>query len=308
MEVLDVLEEPKSSSSHSFDVLYKKCRELVELFCKENLDYQLIGKFAVALKYRDEISIDVSTIQIHLNEKDIERFHQICQNLNLHFKDNRLHSPKVLKDGVVMGDAEVVVLLDDIPLLEVFCFERLVDGTIISKEYYQDEEDNSRAMETIYGSKLAKEIYGKGFIEFFGYTIPIISFEYLFLQKQFDDDILEFLETKIENRIVSTIRNLMKQEYVVQFVVINELPEADTINHHLMENDNTDISQMLLAAQLADLSDTQNLAFLEAKQLHKTVKPEEEEEGFSTPYLIIVITLMLFVLGLSGCIIFKLFY
>lgn len=301
-ELLDEVEILKNDNSNSYDNLYKLFQELVGLFQEKNLDYQLVGDFAIMLKYGNEITTDISTIQINLNEKDMESFCEICKALNLKLQDNRLCSNKILENEEISGDEEVMVYYDDKPLLIIHCFERLVDGTIISKNYYQDGDDNPRAKEIIYGSKLVKEIFDKDYIEFFGYMVPIVSFEYLFIEKKIKYNLLNYLETKVDNRQISNIRNLMKTDKVTQFVLVNDL---DITNTNLIEIDNNDISHILLEAQNNDLNETQNLEFLKEKLVHKD--EGLNETGFSTTHIIIIIILIVLVLLLMGLIIFKLF-
>lgn len=289
---------------HPYDTLYTKFCELMKLFQKEGLDYQLNGEFSVSLKYRNEFFPMSSIIQINLNEKDIKRFESICNNLNITVKDNRMHSLKKLGEKGITGPSEIVALYNDIPLMEIHSFERLVDGTFILKDYYQDDEHHTKAQETIFGSKLAKEIFKKDNLNLMDYTIPIVSIEYLFLEKTASLKLINFLEKKIDNRRVSNIRNLLRCDKAVQFVLINELPNANIINHDSIENDNTDISHMILDAHANDISETQNLEFLKTKQLHKI---DDDEKKQSTLYLIITSILTILVLLLISFILCKMF-
>ena len=286
---------------HLNDTLYKKFQELVGLFQEKNLDYQLVGDFAISLKYKDEFSTSIDYIQINLSEQDIEKLYEICKQLKLKLQDKRMYSDKTLKDGEIVGDNEVVVYHENKPLLMVHCFERLVDGTIIAKDYYLDGDDNPRARETIYSSKLSKEIFGRDSIDFFGYVVPIVSLEYLFILKNMDKQLLEFIETKIDNRRVSTIRNLLRTDKVVQFVLVNDLDKTST---GILEIDNNDISHILLEAQNNDLNETQNLEFLKKKLIHKN--DIVNETGFSNVYIIVIIVLVILVLLVMGLIVFKL--
>lgn len=300
----DSINSVSASVGHSYDILYSKFCELMKLFQKEGLDYQLDGEFAVSLKYKDEFFPTSSIIQINLNEKDIKRFESICNTLNITVQDNRMHSSKKIGENGITGPAEIISFYEDTPLIEIHSFERLVDGTFIIKDYYQDDEHHTKAQETIYGNKLAKEIFKKDYLTMMGYTIPIVSIEYLFLEKKHSSKLLNFLEKKIDNRKASTIRNLLRCDKVVQFVLINDLPSTNTINYNSIENDNTDISHMILDAHANDISETQNLEFLKTKQLHKI---DENEQKHSTLYLIVISILTIITLFLISFILYKTF-
>lgn len=299
-ELLNKVKNLEPNNSHSYDILYSKFQELVGLSQERNLDYQLTGNFVVALKYNGEIAANIDNIQINLNEKDIENLYEICKSLKLRLQDNRLYSDKILKNEKIIGNDEIIVFYEDKPLLVVHPFERLVDGTIIMKDYYHDGDDNPRAREIIYSSKLAKEIFGRDSIEFFGYMVPIVSLEYLFISQEIDSNLLEFIETRIDNRRVTTIKNLMKNDKVIQYVLVNDLDKTNTIT---IEINNNDISHQLLEAQNNDLNETQNLEFLKEKLVHKN--EIVNETGFSRIYIIIIILIILVLLVL-GLIIFKL--
>ncbi len=293
-----------SSSPQNNELITSRFLELIKELQKEGIDYQLTGPFSAYLKYDKDFADTFASIQIHLNEKDMERFKKICQEISLDVKDRRLSSPKIIKDGVSLGDEAVLVYYGTELFLEVFCFERLVDGTIISKDYYHDDENNPRARESIFSSKLAKEVFGRDSILYFGYLIPIVSWEYLYLMKDGNQNFLDFIETKVDQRKISNIRSLLKTDKVVQFVMVDELPESSQINSNLMENDNSKISQMLLDST-REFSETENLEFLKTKQLRKI--DENYERGAITRYAVVVVFLCLLILILIGLILTKLF-
>ncbi len=298
------IEELTDSSTSRNEFLTSRFHELIEMLQKEGIDYQLMGPFSAYLKFHDDFQYTIPSIQIHLNEKDIERFKNICQNLSLEVRDQRLSSLKTIKDGISLGEEAVTVYDDAHLFIDVFCFERLADGTIISKDYYHDDDNNPRAKESIFSSKLAKEIFGRDTISFFGYMIPVVSWEYLFIMKEGNPLFLNFIESKIDQRKTSIIRNLMKTDKVVQYVLVSDLPETSQINSNLIENDNTKISQMLLDST-REFSETENLEFLKTKQLRKI--DENYEKGAITRYAVISVLLSILVLIFIVLILTKIF-
>ena len=301
-ELLDVEEEKAlnhNSSSHN-DLITAKFHQLINGLQKEGVDYQVVGAFSAYLKYHDEYSYEIPSISIHLNEKDMECFKKICHDLSFDVRDNRLSSPKTMKNGIIQGNQEVTVYDGESLFLNVFCFERLVDGTILSKEYYQDDEHNFRVKESIFSSKLAKEIFERDSVLFFGYMIPIVSFEYLSIIRLGDSSFNDFIQTKINERRQYNIQNLMKTDKIIQYVPVHELPESS----YSFKTRGSNINQILLDST-REFSETENLEFLKTKQIHKI--DESYESGSITRYAVVVILLSIMVLIFIILILIKIF-
>ena len=216
--------------SKNHEIIYSKLKELIILLENDNVDYQLAGALCGYIKYNQESNRCHEDIDININEKDISKFKNACEKLGLSFQDNRLSSPRVLKDGIPVGEHEIIAKEKNSDFhIGAFPFERLADGTIISKGYYHDEHGNPCCKETIIGSRLAKEIFDKEKMDFGGCQLCITSPEYVYILKQYtnkekDKHDIIFLQSKINKEKYKHIKSLLATEIATQYVQVMDLP------------------------------------------------------------------------------------
>ena len=290
MDVLDTL------SFYNYETLLKEFLKLIPSLQGSGIDYQLSGNFSVYLKFHQRIQANQAIIQINLNENDLISFKQICEASHLVIQDNRI-SPQKLKDNV----SDIIVLLDDTPFIEIKLFERLIDGTIILKDYYYDG-DYLKIKESIFGTDLAKKIFEEETIPLNGYDISIVSLEYLSIQRGMEHDFYQAIDSRINKQKSLEISQLMQSEMVVQNIVVDSLTIPNIIDTKY-NHDQNEIQQIKLDSSFTDFSETLNLEFLKTKQLHKI--EETSESGFVSKYAIIVSILMFLVILLIILIILK---
>lgn len=221
------------------EIIYGRLEQLVRLLNKNGVDYQLAGALCGYLKYGEESDRCHDDIDINLNEQDIGKFQRICESIGLNFEDNRLSSPRVLKNGIPSGEHEVISRDPDSDFhIGVFPFERLEDGTVISKGYYHDEQGDSCCREEIYSPELASELFGHEEIDFRGTPVTITPPEYIYMLKNYtrnqkDMHDIEFLENKIDKDKVAKIQKLSREGKVVQNVPVNSVPNVDIHNSYI---------------------------------------------------------------------------
>lgn len=276
-------DEKKVQENH--DEIYSKLEQLIKLLNEENIDYQLAGSLCGYLKYGEESDRCHDDIDINLNELDIDKFKRVCLKMGLEFKDNRMTSSRVLKEGIPSGEHEVIATLDGSDFhIGAFCFERLADGTVISKGYYHDEDGNPCAREEILSPELARETFGSEEIEFRGQKLFITPPEQIYLFKKYtksEKDLhdIQFLEDKIDAEKLKRIRNLNKTDRYIQCVPVHTLPEP------YERNINDELVNML--------DDKKE----EVKEENSKVLRKESNEGFATKYAIII-TMFLVIVGI----------
>ena len=274
------------------EVIYTKLVQLVDLLDEYDIDYQLAGALCGYLKYGEESTRCHEDIDLHVNEKDMNKFHVVCSMLGLHFADNRLHSPRVLKNEIPSGEHEVIATMDDSDFhVGAFCFERLADGTIISKGYYHDDLGRNCAREEIISSQLAQEIFGSDYAEYEGRRICITSPEYIYLLKQYthsekDSHDIEFLESRIDPEKLQRIKSLKDSDKVIQHVFVTDVPPVEEV-------EKTDSNQEELDGMFEDSSLEYSQEQEKAKQFSKK-KPTNDanQNGFVTFILIIAVLLI----------------
>ena len=196
--------------------IYNRLEMLVKKLNEAQIDYQLAGALCAYIKYGVESSRTHDDIDINLNEDDIVKFKKICEEMGLHFQDNRLNSPRVLKNGILSGEHEVIATLDGSDFhIGAFCFERKLDGTIINKGYYHDENNSPCCRCDIISPELANEIFGRKEVDFRGQKLFITPPEYVYKLKSYtkkDKDLADiiFMKERIDKSKLERINQLSK--------------------------------------------------------------------------------------------------
>ena len=80
--------------------IYTMLEILVKKLNERGIDYQLAGALCAYIKYGVESNRTHDDIDINLNEVDINKFKEICEEMGLQFHDNRLTTSRVLKNGI----------------------------------------------------------------------------------------------------------------------------------------------------------------------------------------------------------------
>ena len=196
--------------------IYTTLEILVKKLNERGVDYQLAGALCAYIKYGVESNRTQDDIDINLNEVDINKFKEICEEMGLQFHDNRLTTSRVLKNGIPVGTHEVLATLDSSNFhIGVFCFERKNDGTIVNKGYYHDENGQVYTRDDIISSALANEIFGREQVDFRGQKLTITPPEYVYKLKSYtkkDKDLvdIEFMKSRIDKDKLERIDKLSK--------------------------------------------------------------------------------------------------
>ena len=226
-ELEKLVEEKKKHLNAQFDptivqknheFVYAKLRKLIKLLNRSGADYHLAGALAAYVYYGEESTRVHDDIDIHINEKDMNKLKNACEALGFTFHDKRLNSPRVLINGIPTGKHEISATSDKSDFhIGAFCFERMPDGSIISKGYYHDENNKACAREVILSPELAKEIYLKKPIYFRDLPVLITAPEYLYSLKNYtktEKDLVDiaFLEKHIDREKLARMRILSKTD------------------------------------------------------------------------------------------------
>lgn len=194
--------------------IYGKLEILVQKLNEKEIDYQLAGALCAYIKYGQESQRTHDDIDINLNEEDIDKFREVCEEMGLTFNDNRLATPRVLKNGIPSGEHEVIATLENSDFhIGAFCFERKPDGTIVNKGYYHDEKGQVFSRDDIISPELASEIFGKETVDFRGQKLVITPPEYIYRLKNYtknnkDKFDIGFMQDKIDREKLERISRL----------------------------------------------------------------------------------------------------
>ena len=224
-------DKDKVKANH--EMIYSKLKQLAKRLDEEGVDYYLAGALCGYIKFGEESNRCHDDIDININEKDLDKFKKICKEMGLIFKDKRFDSPRVLENGICVGDHEVLAEEEGSDFhIGAFPFERLADGTVISKGYYKDEDGKPCCREIIYSSSLASEILSDRPVNFDGQPIYVSAPEYVYMLKKYtnkskDKADIKFLEDKINKDKVKRIEELSKTDEVTQFSKITNIPTVE---------------------------------------------------------------------------------
>lgn len=292
--------------------IYRRLEEVTKLLNEAGIDYQLAGALCGYLKYGEESDRCHDDLDFNVNEEDIEKLRGICTSMGLTFEDNRLTSPRELKNGIPSGEHEIIARDPESEFhIGVFPFQRLENGSVISKGYYHDEDGDSCVREEIYSPDAASEIFGHEEIEYNGIPIVITPPEYIYNLKNYtrnqkDIHDLEFLEERIDRDRLTRINSALDEGKVVQHVPVSSVPEIGVHNEFSSTQD--DISDMI---NDYDNSNTVEKNESITKEKPKTMvkkndKPSNggsSEEGFINNAIISTLALITFTLCAIGLIV-----
>lgn len=200
--------------------IYDKLEILIKKLNERGVDYQLAGALCAYIKYGVESSRTHDDIDINLNESDMNKFREVCEEMGLQFHDNRMTTPRVLKNGIPAGDHEVLATLDGSDFhIGAFCFERKPDGTIINKGYYHDNSGQIYTRDEVISPELAEEIFGREEVDFRGQKLVITPPEFVYKLKNYtkkDKDLVDimFMEGRIDKSKLERINELSKKSKI----------------------------------------------------------------------------------------------
>ena len=220
--------------------IYSKLEVLIRKLNEKGVDYQLAGALCAYIKYGVESNRTHDDIDINLNESDMNKFKEICEEIGLQFHDNRLTTPRILKNGIPYGEHEVIATLDGSDFhIGAFCFERKPDGTVINKGYYHDENGQIFSRNDIISPQLASEIFGKEQVEFRGQKLFITPPEYIYKLKSYthnskDKVDLLFMESRIDRDKLARINELSKTSHIEHKKINNAVnfTSSQNFNYH----------------------------------------------------------------------------
>lgn len=286
-DIEDRYDDDKVRTNH--ETVYGLLETLVRKLNQAGVDYQLAGALCGYIKYGEESDRCHDDIDLTVNEADLPKFRKICLDLGLFYEDNRLNSPRVLKDGVPSGVHEVIAKDTNSGIhVGVFCFERLPDNTIILKGYYHDEDNNPCVREEIYGPDFTDLVFNHEEVDFRGTPVRIISPEFVYSikeksKKDKDQHDRDFLSSRINKRKYDLIKKIGKEEAIVQCVPVSE--------EELIHEDDS-LGMMLDEAAQDDVVEDKQTQKEGNKVLVKTDSTKASEGGFISNIFITTIALI----------------
>ena len=200
--------------------IYDKLEMLIKKLNERGVDYQLAGALCAYIKYGVESDRTHDDIDINLNENDMNKFREVCEEMGLQFHDNRMTTPRVLKNGIPAGDHEVLATLDGSDFhIGAFCFERKPDGTVINKGYYHDDSGQIYTRDEVISPELAEEIFGREEVDFRGQKLVITPPEFVYRLKNYtkkEKDLVDimFMEGRIDKSKLERINELSKKSKI----------------------------------------------------------------------------------------------
>lgn len=261
--------------------IYSKLEILVKKLNEKGIDYQLAGALCAYIKYGVESNRTHDDIDINLNEADMSKFKEVCEEMGLQFHDDRLTTPRVLKNGIPAGDHEVLATLDGSDFhIGAFCFERKPDGTIVNKGYYHDENGQVYTRDDIMNPELANEIFGREQVDFRGQKLTITPPEYVYRLKNYtkkDKDLADimFMESRIDKDKLKRISELSKLSRT-EHTKVNGLGQNFNYHTHTYRSGHSEYASDEKILQVAKSVGISMLGFSEHIPNPNLILPDED--------------------------------
>ncbi len=265
-------------------MIYSKLKELVHLLNDNNIDYQLCGALCGYLKYGESNRVH-DDLDFNINEKDIDSFKKICISLGYSFEDNRMNSPRTLKDGIPSGEHEIIAKDPNSRFhIGVFAFERMPDHSVINKLYYTDEQGNPCVREELYSPELASEIFPREVVSFDGEKVFITPPEYVYSLKEYtqsekDKHDIAFYKDKIDNDRYRRIKKKAASGKIIRQIPVYGI---DTYDENPFANSNSIMEEEPILDMTAP--------GIEPKP--KEEKKETDNSGYTNSLIIVLLTMV----------------
>lgn len=261
--------------------IYSKLEILVKKLNEKGIDYQLAGALCAYIKYGVESNRIHDDIDINLNEADISKFKEACEEMGLQFHDDRLTTPRILKKGIPTGEHEVLATLDGSDFhIGAFCFERKPDRTIVNKDYYHDENGQVYTRNDIMNSELANEIFGREQVDFRGQKLTITPPEYVYRLKKYtkkDKDLVDimFMESRIDKDKLKKIYELSKLSRI-EYKKVNAFGQSFNYHTHTYRSGHSEYATDEEILQVAKSVGISMLGFSEHIPNPNLILPDED--------------------------------
>ena len=261
--------------------IYSKLEILVKKLNEKSIDYQLAGALCAYIKYGVESNRTHDDIDINLNEADISKFKEACEEMGLQFHDDRLTTPRILKKGIPTGNHEVLATLDGSDFhIGAFCFERKPDGTIVNKGYYHDENGQVYTRDDIMDPELANEIFGREQVDFRGQKLTITPPEYVYRLKKYtkkDKDLVDimFMESRIDKDKLKKIYELSKLSRI-EYKKVNAFGQSFNYHTHTYRSGHSEYATDEEILQVAKSVGISMLGFSEHIPNPNLILPDED--------------------------------
>ena len=277
-------------------LIYSQLEKIVSLLKEQDVEYYVGGALSGYLFFQEESGRCHDDIDFLVNEEQLDKFQEVCEHLGLSFHDNRYQTSRVLKNGIPSGEHEVMATSSDSDFhIGVFCFERLLDGTVVIKGYYHDDDNHPCCREEVISSDLADAIFRSKQVDFRGYPLSVVAPEYIYLLKQYthsekDKIDMDYLEKHINPDYLSKLEALQKTDRCIQHVILDQTSTLTSLK-------STEIAAMLDEKEEKELENE--------KVLEKTILPKIKENGFAHKYILFITMLIVIVLLLIVIVILK---
>lgn len=265
-------------------MINSKLKELVHLLNENNIDYQLCGALCGYLKYGESDRVH-DDIDFSVNEKDIDSFKKICISLGYSFEDNRMNSPRSLKNGIPSGEHEIIARDPNSDFhIGVFAFERMPDKSVINKLYYTDEQGNPCVREELYSPEFASEIFPREVVSFDGEKVFITPFEFVYSLKEYtqsekDKHDIAFYKDKINKDRYKRIKKKAESGKIIRHIPVYGVDTYD-------ENPFAKLNSIMEEEPIGDMT----APGIEVKP--KEENKEVDNSGYTNSLIIVLLTMV----------------
>ena len=263
-------------------------------FNKEGIDYKIDGSSSVDMLLGE---LKINTLSLWINDKDVNKAKAIFKKYGPMYFSSGSNSNKKIKNGNIIDDSNNIIE-DDNNRVCTKEFERLDDGSIITKDYFTDSNGTECIKADFYGKDLAKEIFDTDKVSANGEEYPIVTPEFEYISRlnstnEQDMEIVSKLEPIVDNNRINKIQELAANNYVSQITKAPQVKEQNNELSSMMENTEESVNTNVN-------NDTQQIE--KPKQFVKTSPQSVSENngGYVSKLAFIFFLLLIIVLFLTG--------
>lgn len=261
-----------------------------------HIDYFITGLAVSSLVVDKAIPDD--NLSLYINDEDFDKFKVICENNGLNFIDKRENPNRTMENGNVTGEPNISASTSDgLTNMAAVDFERLSDGSIITKDNYLSSDGAHFIKADFYGKELSNEAFDTNKVSIEDNNYPIVAPEFEFVTRlnsnsPDDREVVNKLENHVDVKRIERIQALAINNYASQ------VTKAEPV-----KKQNNDLSAML--SDESQIVDTYSVQKEKPKQLVKnntgnTQSSNANNGGYLSQLTFIFLMLLITVMFLTG--------
>ncbi len=213
------LEHPRMPLKENHKLVLEVLDKLNDIL-PEDMDYRYTGGILAYLSSQKELSRYHSDLDLFVNEEEIMRLKKIIDSS----KDFKFHSNMDTNNG---KGHEYKLIYKDTPMsVGLFLFERDIDDSVITKEYYYDNENQLIVDETHLCKEFSDLTYSANILVHNGIAFKSMSLEAIYDAKSNgrpkDRYDAKLIEDRVDKEKLDRMQELKKNNYRIDKKIVKD--------------------------------------------------------------------------------------